>query len=201
VLPAMFFDNELEALLADDAPIVVSLTQKDKEAIIVPLVEQDVRQQEQFWKEVVKESWEDTQRHVSKALEALFQEGMGLGKAIDAGKGLEQQQEREEGAKEKMPEDLAGAAVPGSTSNTQSSCGWHQETSIACEKFSILYQVSLQAQRVQGTKAPTQSEFTDKELASLLVPKQPEAVVNMRVEAKVVLKETKEKAMMDLATH
>ncbi|KAG6876459.1 hypothetical protein C0993_002947 [Termitomyces sp. T159_Od127] len=90
--------------------MVVSPAQKGKEAIIVPLVEQDVRQQEQFWEEVARESWEDTQRHVSKALEALSQEGMGLGKATDAGKRLEQQQEREEGAKEKMPEDLAGAA-------------------------------------------------------------------------------------------
>ncbi|KAG6884498.1 hypothetical protein C0993_010543 [Termitomyces sp. T159_Od127] len=74
VPPAMSFDNELEALLAGNEPIVVSLAKKED-------------------------------------LEALALEGMGLGEATGAGKGLQQGQEKEEGAKEKTPEGTAGAAL------------------------------------------------------------------------------------------
>ncbi|KAG6895898.1 hypothetical protein C0993_008999 [Termitomyces sp. T159_Od127] len=48
-------------------------------------------------------------------------------------------------------------------------------------------------------QAPMQEDFSDKELAHLLAPRQVEAVVDMGVEAGVVLKETKGKAMVDLA--
>ncbi|KAG6892303.1 hypothetical protein C0993_004176, partial [Termitomyces sp. T159_Od127] len=48
--------------------------------------------------------------------------------------------------------------------------------------------------------APTQQDFSDKELARLLVPRRAEAVVDTGVEAGVVLKETKGKATVDLAT-
>ncbi|KAG6894393.1 hypothetical protein C0993_011629 [Termitomyces sp. T159_Od127] len=58
------------------------------------------------------------------------------------------------------------------------------------------HQASLQAQRV-----PTQQDFSDKELVHLLAPRWAEAVVDMGVEASVVLKETKSKATVDLATH
>ncbi|KAG6898487.1 hypothetical protein C0993_006483 [Termitomyces sp. T159_Od127] len=70
----MSFDNELKALLAGNDPIMVSLAKKGKEAVIVPLVEQDA------------------QRHIDRDLEVLALEGMGLGEATGAGKGLQQRQ-------------------------------------------------------------------------------------------------------------
>ncbi|KAG6884180.1 hypothetical protein C0993_000601 [Termitomyces sp. T159_Od127] len=50
-------------------------------------------------------------------------------------------------------------------------------------------------------KAPTQQDFSDKELACLLASRQAEAVVDTGVEAGVVLKKTKSKAIVDLAIH
>ncbi|KAG6875831.1 hypothetical protein C0993_007188 [Termitomyces sp. T159_Od127] len=49
-------------------------------------------------------------------------------------------------------------------------------------------------------EAPTQQDFSDKELACLLAPRWVEAVVDMGVEAGVVLKKTKGKVTVDLAT-
>ncbi|KAG6863400.1 hypothetical protein C0993_011683 [Termitomyces sp. T159_Od127] len=48
-------------------------------------------------------------------------------------------------------------------------------------------------------KAPAQQDFFNKDLACLLASRQVEAVVDMRMELGVVLKETKRKATMDLA--
>ncbi|KAG6876552.1 hypothetical protein C0993_002340 [Termitomyces sp. T159_Od127] len=48
-------------------------------------------------------------------------------------------------------------------------------------------------------EVPMQQDFSDKELACLLAPRQAEMVVDTGVEAGVVLKETKGKATMDLA--
>ncbi|KAG6867903.1 hypothetical protein C0993_009651 [Termitomyces sp. T159_Od127] len=47
--PAAFsFNKESEALLAGKEPLVVSTAAKDKEAVIAPLVEQDLQRQDQF---------------------------------------------------------------------------------------------------------------------------------------------------------
>ncbi|KAG6875556.1 hypothetical protein C0993_008577 [Termitomyces sp. T159_Od127] len=109
------FDEELEALLVGEEPLVLwsNLSPCNKEAVIAPLVKQDLRQQEKFWQEVAKESEADTQRHIANSLEALAHEGLGLGEATGAGEGSWQGQEEkeEEGAKEKMPDTMAGAAT------------------------------------------------------------------------------------------
>ncbi|KAG6883125.1 hypothetical protein C0993_007731 [Termitomyces sp. T159_Od127] len=49
-------------------------------------------------------------------------------------------------------------------------------------------------------EAPTQQDFSDKKLACLLALKRVEAIVDMGMEVGVVLKKTKGKAMVDLAT-
>ncbi|KAG6876551.1 hypothetical protein C0993_002339 [Termitomyces sp. T159_Od127] len=81
------FDEELEALLVGEEPLVVSMATKGKEAVIAPLVEQDLWQQEEFWQEVTKESETDMQRCIANSLEALAREGLDLGEATGAGKG------------------------------------------------------------------------------------------------------------------
>ncbi|KAG6875701.1 hypothetical protein C0993_007905 [Termitomyces sp. T159_Od127] len=100
VPPAPSFDEELEALLVGEEPLVVSTATKDKEAVIAPLVEQDLRQQEQFWQDVAKKSKANTQRRIANSLEALAYEGLGLGEATEAGEGSWQGQEEEEEEKE-----------------------------------------------------------------------------------------------------
>ncbi|KAG6881107.1 hypothetical protein C0993_002804, partial [Termitomyces sp. T159_Od127] len=60
--PALSFDEELEALLAGEEPLVVSTAAKGKAAMIAPLVEQDLRNQEQFWQDVARESMVNMQR-------------------------------------------------------------------------------------------------------------------------------------------
>ncbi|KAG6875572.1 hypothetical protein C0993_008493, partial [Termitomyces sp. T159_Od127] len=44
----------------------------NKEAVIAPLVEQDLRQQEEFWQEVAKKSGADAQQRIANSLEALM---------------------------------------------------------------------------------------------------------------------------------
>ncbi|KAG6867202.1 hypothetical protein C0993_005797 [Termitomyces sp. T159_Od127] len=55
------FNKELEALLAGKEPLVVSMATKSKEAVIAPLVEQDLQCQDKFWQEVAKELEVDVQ--------------------------------------------------------------------------------------------------------------------------------------------
>ncbi|KAG6893827.1 hypothetical protein C0993_000199, partial [Termitomyces sp. T159_Od127] len=75
-LAAPSFDKELEALLVDEEPLVVSMAAKSKEVVIAPFVEQDLQQQEEFWHEVAKESEADVQRRIANSLEALVHEGL-----------------------------------------------------------------------------------------------------------------------------
>ncbi|KAG6867525.1 hypothetical protein C0993_001641 [Termitomyces sp. T159_Od127] len=107
------FDKELEALVVGEEPLVVSTAAKGKEAVIAPLVEQDLRWQEEFWQEVAKESEADMQQRSTSSLEALACEGLGLGEATEAGERSQQgqEEEEEEGAKEKTPNTMAGAAM------------------------------------------------------------------------------------------
>ncbi|KAG6867262.1 hypothetical protein C0993_005130, partial [Termitomyces sp. T159_Od127] len=81
-----------------------------KEAMITPLVEQDLQRQDKFWQEVAKESVVDVQWCIVRDLEALAWEGLGLEEATSTGKGLQQGQEEGQGTREKMPKDTAGAA-------------------------------------------------------------------------------------------
>ncbi|KAG6873813.1 hypothetical protein C0993_001039 [Termitomyces sp. T159_Od127] len=109
--PALSFDEELEALLAGDEPLAVSTAAKGKAAVIAPLVEQDLRHQEQFWQDVARESEVDAQRRIARSLEALALEGLGAGEAAGAGEGSRQRLEEEEGARETTPNMTAGAAT------------------------------------------------------------------------------------------
>ncbi|KAG6882257.1 hypothetical protein C0993_011354, partial [Termitomyces sp. T159_Od127] len=195
------FDEELEALLAGEEPLVVSTATKGKEAVIAPLVEQDLRHQEQFWQEVIKESKADVQQRITNSLEALARQGLGLGEATGAGKGSwqgQEEEEEEEGAKETTPDTMAGtatgAAMPvarkAPTSGTKGLASPAKKGS-----------PTKPSSKRRGRPVPRyKQDFSDKELARLLVPRWAEAVVDMGVEAGVVLKETKGKAMVDLAT-
>ncbi|KAG6874092.1 hypothetical protein C0993_000870, partial [Termitomyces sp. T159_Od127] len=109
--PAPSFDEELEALLAGEEPLVVSTAAKGKAAVIAPLVEQDLQNQEQFWQDIARESMVDMQRCIANSLEAMALEGLGLGEATGAGKGSRQRPEEEEGAREMTPDTTAGAAT------------------------------------------------------------------------------------------
>ncbi|KAG6882654.1 hypothetical protein C0993_009730 [Termitomyces sp. T159_Od127] len=203
------FDEELEALLAGEEPLVLwsDLSPCSKEVVIALLVEQDLQRQEEFWQEVAKESEADTQWRITNSLEALAHEGLGLGEATGAGKGSQQEQEEEEeeeeGAKKKTPDTMAGAAMGVAT--------------LAARKVPVSGAKELVSPTKKGSptkpaskcrghptpryEVPMQQDFSDKELAHLLTPRWAEAVVDMGVEAGVVLKETKGKATMDLATH
>ncbi|KAG6895897.1 hypothetical protein C0993_008998 [Termitomyces sp. T159_Od127] len=64
---------------------------KGKKAVIAPLVEQDLRQQKQFWQDIAKESKADMQRRIANSLEVLVHEGLSLGEATGAGKGFWQE--------------------------------------------------------------------------------------------------------------
>ncbi|KAG6867829.1 hypothetical protein C0993_010551 [Termitomyces sp. T159_Od127] len=112
------FDEELEALLAGEEPLVVSTATKSKEAIIAPLVEQDLQHQDQFWQKVAKESEADAQQCITNSLEALALKGLGLGEATGAGKGSWQGQGEGVGAKERTPETTASAARGAATPAT-----------------------------------------------------------------------------------
>ncbi|KAG6867555.1 hypothetical protein C0993_001272 [Termitomyces sp. T159_Od127] len=175
---------------------------KCKEAVIVLLVEEDLWFQDKFWQEAIKESEVDAQQRIARNLEALVQEGLGLGETTSAGKGSQQGQEEEQGAKERMPESMAGDA-PGAPvpATPRASAEGIKRPALPVKKSSP----TKPASKHRGCKAryerPTQSEFTDKELARLLIPRQVEAVVDMEVEARIVLKETKGKATVDLVTH
>ncbi|KAG6877532.1 hypothetical protein C0993_006326, partial [Termitomyces sp. T159_Od127] len=105
------FDEELETLLVSEEPLVVSLAAKSKEAVITPLIEQDLQHQDKFWQEIAKESEADVQWCIANSLKALAWEGLGLGEATGTGKESQQGQEEEEGTKEKTPETMAGAAT------------------------------------------------------------------------------------------
>ncbi|KAG6871334.1 hypothetical protein C0993_003477, partial [Termitomyces sp. T159_Od127] len=87
------------------------LSPRSKAAVIAPLVEQDLRHQEQFWQDVARESEVDAQRRIARSLEALALEGLGVGEAAGAGEGSRQRPEEKEGARETTPNMTAGAAM------------------------------------------------------------------------------------------
>ncbi|KAG6898864.1 hypothetical protein C0993_003447 [Termitomyces sp. T159_Od127] len=150
----------------------------------------------QFWQEVAKESKANVQWHITNSLEALVHEGLGLGEATGAVKGLRQGQEEEEegeGAKEKMLNITAGAATEAaSPAARKAPMGGAKGLALPAKKGSP----TKLAFKRKGHPTP---RYEDKELACLLVLRQVEAVVDMGVEAGVVLKETKGKATVDLA--
>ncbi|KAG6876368.1 hypothetical protein C0993_003616 [Termitomyces sp. T159_Od127] len=196
------FDEELEALLADEEPLVISMAAKSKEAIIAPLMEEDLWCQDKFWQEVAKGSEADAQRCITNSLEALVQKGLGLEEATGAGEELRQGQEKEEGAKKKMPKTTAGAATEAvMPAAIKAFVGGAKELALSAKKMSST-KLASKRRGCQALKyeAPTQQDFSNKELACLLVPRQLEVVVDMEMEAGVVLKETKSKATVDLAT-
>ncbi|KAG6875843.1 hypothetical protein C0993_007145, partial [Termitomyces sp. T159_Od127] len=215
------FDEEFEALLAREEPLVVSTAIKGKEAVIAPLVEQDLRQQEQFWQDVAKESKADVQWHIANSLEALAHEGLGLGEATRAGKSSRQgqEEEKEEGTKETTPDTTAGAAMGVATPVPRKApTGGAKELASPTKKgFStkpsakrrgrLAPRYEISSKRTHKTylfsdswrHAPMQQDFSDKELAHLLVPRQAEAVGDTGVEVGIVLKETKGKVTVNLA--
>ncbi|KAG6866779.1 hypothetical protein C0993_007416 [Termitomyces sp. T159_Od127] len=200
---ALSFDEELEALLVGEEPLVVSMAAKDKEVVITPLVEQDLWRQEEFWQEVAKESKADAQWRIANSLGALVHEDLGLEEATGAGEGSwQRQEEKEEGAKEKTPNTTAGAATRAATPVARkASTGGAKRLASPTKKGSSTKLASkCKGRPMPRYKMPMQQDFSDKELACLLVLRQVEAVVDMGVEAGVVLKETKGKATVDLAT-
>ncbi|KAG6875555.1 hypothetical protein C0993_008584 [Termitomyces sp. T159_Od127] len=206
-LPAPSFDEELEALLAEEELLVLwsDLSPHSKEAVIAPLVEQDLRQQEQFWQDVAKESKADVQQCITNSLEALAHEGLGLEEATGAGKGSwqgQEEEEEEEGAKETTPDTMAGAATGVATPVPRKApTGGAKRLVLPAKKGSPTKPSTKRRGRpAPRYEAPTQEDFSNKELARLLAPRRVEAVVDTGVEVGVVLKETKRKAMVDLAT-
>ncbi|KAG6883108.1 hypothetical protein C0993_007791, partial [Termitomyces sp. T159_Od127] len=183
------FDEELEALLAGEEPLVVSTATKGFGLTYPPV------------QEVAKKSEADAQRRIANSLEALACEGLGLEEATGAGKGSQQRQEEEEeeeGTKEKTPDTMAGAAMGAAR---KASAGDTKRLALPTKKGSP----TKPASKCRGCpmpryEAPTQQDFSNKELARLLVPRQAEAVVDRGVEAGVVLKEIKGKVTVDLAT-
>ncbi|KAG6896685.1 hypothetical protein C0993_008159 [Termitomyces sp. T159_Od127] len=196
------FDEELEALLAGEEPLVVSIATKGKEAVIASLVEQDLRHQEQFWQEVTKKSKANVQWRITNSLEALAREGLGL---TGAGEGFwqGQEEEEEEGAKETMLDTTAGTAMRAATPVARKAPTGGAKGLASSTKKGSPTKPSSKCRGCSAPRyeAPTQQDFSDKELVRLLAPKWAEAVVDMEVEARVVLKETKGKATVDLATH
>ncbi|KAG6883184.1 hypothetical protein C0993_007478 [Termitomyces sp. T159_Od127] len=186
VPPASSFDEELEALLAGEEPLVLwsDLSPPSKAAVIAPLVEQDLQNQEQFWQDVTRESKVNAQWCLANSLEALALE------------------EEEEGARETMPDTTAGTAIgAASPAARKAPAGSAKRLASPAKKESP----TKPSSKRRGRPAPryealTQQDFSNKELVRLLAPRQAEAVVDTGVEAGVVLKETKGKATVDLAT-
>ncbi|KAG6883777.1 hypothetical protein C0993_003876 [Termitomyces sp. T159_Od127] len=169
------FDKELEALLAEEEPLVVSTATKGKEAVIALLVEQDLQQQEEFWQEVAKEFKADAQQCIANSLKVLAREGLGLGEAKRAGKGSWQGQEEEEekeGAKKKTPDTTAGAATGAATPAARKApTGSAKGLASPTKKGSLTKPASKRRGRpMPRYKMPMQQDFSDKELAHLLVP-------------------------------
>ncbi|KAG6899078.1 hypothetical protein C0993_001077 [Termitomyces sp. T159_Od127] len=88
----------------------------NKEAMIAPLMEQDLQQQNKFWQKITKELVADMQRHIARGLEVLAWEGLGLREATGTGKESRQGAEERQSTKEKAHKDTAStaseAAVP-----------------------------------------------------------------------------------------
>ncbi|KAG6898751.1 hypothetical protein C0993_004543 [Termitomyces sp. T159_Od127] len=172
-----------------------------KEAVIASFVEQDLQCQDKFWQEIAKELEADVQQCITSSLEALAWEGLGLKEATGTGKELQQGQGEGEGAKEKTPETMAGtarrAAMP---TAMKAPMGGAKRLALPTKKSSptkpFFKRRGCQAPQY---KVPTQQDFSNKELACPLALRQAEVVVDTGVEAGVVLKETKEKAMVDFA--
>ncbi|KAG6876762.1 hypothetical protein C0993_000577, partial [Termitomyces sp. T159_Od127] len=151
-----------------------------------------------------KESEADVQRRITSSLEALAHESLGLGEATGAGKGLQQgqgEEEEEEGTKEKTLNTMAGTATGAAMlAARKASMGGAKGLASPAKKGSPIKLASKCRERpTPRYEALTQQDFSDKELAHLLVPRRVEAVVDMGVEAGVVLKETKGKVTVDLA--
>ncbi|KAG6883026.1 hypothetical protein C0993_008241 [Termitomyces sp. T159_Od127] len=171
------FDEELEALLVGEESLV---------------------------QDVAKESKADVQWHIANSLEALACEGLGLGEATGAGKGSwqgQEEEEEEEGAKETTLNTMAGAAMGAAMPAARKApTGGAKGLALPAKKGSPTKPSSKCRDHLAPRyKVPMQQDFSNKELARLLVPRWAEAVVDMGVEAGVVLKETKEKATVDLA--
>ncbi|KAG6895584.1 hypothetical protein C0993_009416 [Termitomyces sp. T159_Od127] len=161
--PAPSFDEELEALLAEEKPLVVSMA--------------------------------------TKGLKALACEGLGLEEATGAGEGSWQgQEEEEEGTKETTPDTMASAAMGAATPAPRKAPmgGAKGLASPAKNGSPTKPSAKHRGCLVLRYEAPMQQDFSDKKLAHLLALKWVEAVVDMGVEAGVVLKETKGKATVDL---
>ncbi|KAG6864356.1 hypothetical protein C0993_008967, partial [Termitomyces sp. T159_Od127] len=205
-LVASPFDEELEALLANEKPLVVSTAAKNKEVVITLFVEQNLWQQEEFWQEVAKESKADVQRCITNSLEALACEGLSLKEATEVGEGLWQGQgeEEEEGAKEKTPDTTAGAAMEAATPVAKKApAGGIKGLALPTKKRSPTKPASKCRGRPMPRyerQAPMQQDFFNKELARLLAPKQVEVVVDTGVESGMILKKTKSKVTVNLVT-
>ncbi|KAG6863401.1 hypothetical protein C0993_011684, partial [Termitomyces sp. T159_Od127] len=70
---AASFNEELEALLVEEEPLVLwsDLSPHSKEVVIASLMEQDLQRQDKFWQEVAKKLEADVQRRIANSLEAL----------------------------------------------------------------------------------------------------------------------------------
>ncbi|KAG6863934.1 hypothetical protein C0993_009841 [Termitomyces sp. T159_Od127] len=141
------------------------------------------------------------QRCIANSLEAMALEGLGLGAATGAGEGSWQRPKEEEGAREMTPNTTAGAAMgAASPAARKAPMGGTKRLASPTKKGSPTKPSSKRRGRpAPRYKAPTQQDFSDQELAHLLAPRWVEAVVDTGVEARVVLKETKGKATVDLA--
>ncbi|KAG6881285.1 hypothetical protein C0993_002106, partial [Termitomyces sp. T159_Od127] len=168
--------------------------------------------QDKFWQEVTKKLEADAQQHITNSLEALAWEGLGLREVTGAGKGSQQGQGEEEGAKEKMPETTAGTAMEVAM---KAPAGGAKRLASPAKKTSLTKPASKhrgrQAPRYEvSSKIPLnllflltlsdKQDLSNKELERLLVPRWAEAVVDTGIEVGVVLKKTKRKATVDLAT-
>ncbi|KAG6895284.1 hypothetical protein C0993_009784 [Termitomyces sp. T159_Od127] len=163
------FDEELEALLAGEEPLMLwfDLSPRSKEM-----------------QEVAKESEADVQRCITNSLEALVLEELGLGEATEAGEEFWQGQEEEEkeGTKEKTPNTMAGAAT--------------EVAMLVARKALTSGAKGLASPAKKGSPPswpPGAGSIQHQDT------RQAEAVVDTGLEAGVVLKETKGKATVDLA--
>ncbi|KAG6897187.1 hypothetical protein C0993_007720 [Termitomyces sp. T159_Od127] len=101
-----------------------------------------------------------------------------------------------------MPDTTAGAATGAATpvARKASMSGAKRLASLAKKESPTKLAFKHRGHSAPRYKVPTQQDFSDKELAHLLAPKRVEAVVDTGVEAGVVLKKTKGKVTVDLAT-
>ncbi|KAG6867347.1 hypothetical protein C0993_004122, partial [Termitomyces sp. T159_Od127] len=93
----------------------------------------------------------DVQRCITKNLEVLAQEGLGLGETTSAGKGLQQGPRKEQGAKERTPKSMAGVALEAAASVTpRAPAGGTKGLALPVKKLSS----TNPASKRRGRKAP-----------------------------------------------